>query len=100
VSPSGPVSPRVDPVNGDVWPSWAGAGWMAAIAGYPHASVPMGDVHGIPVGFSFMAGEGDDMAVLSYAFAYEQVSKRRVEPQYLRSAEDREEIAKAMVAGE
>lgn len=100
VSPSGPVSPRVDPINGDVWPSWAGAGWMAAIAGYPHASVPMGDVHGIPVGFSLMAGEGDDVAVLSYAFAYEQVSKRRVEPQYLQNAEARPEIEKAMAAKE
>lgn len=100
VSPSGPVSPRVDPINGDVWPAWAGAGWMAAIAGYPHASVPMGDVHGIPVGLSLMAGEGDDVAVLSFAFAYEQASQRRVAPRYLANAEARPEIAEAMAARE
>lgn len=97
VSPSGPVSSRVDPVNGDVWPSWAGAGWMAAIAGYPHASVPMGNVHGIPVGFSLMASEGDDIAVLSYAYAYEQISQKRIEPRYLATAEARPEIEAAMM---
>ncbi|MEL8056528.1 MAG: amidase [Pseudomonadota bacterium] len=95
VSPSGPISSRVDPINGDVWPSWAGAGWMAAIAGYPHATVPMGDVHGVPVGFSLMAGTGDDVAVLSFAYAYEQISQRRVEPQYLLNAEERPEVAAA-----
>ncbi len=95
VSPSGPISPRVDHINGDVWPDWAGAGWMAAIAGYPHITVPMGDVHGIPVGLSIMGAEGDDAAILSYGYAYEQASLKRVEPQYLNSAEDRPEIAAA-----
>ncbi|MEM8615681.1 MAG: amidase [Pseudomonadota bacterium] len=95
VSPSGPVSPRIDHINGDVWPSWAGAGWMAAIAGYPHITVPMGDVYGVPVGFSIMGAAGDDAAILSYAYAYEQASQMRVDPQYLASAEDRPEIIKA-----
>lgn len=95
VSPSGPISPRVDHINGDVWPDWAGAGWMAAIAGYPHITVPMGDVHGIPVGLSIMGAEGDDAAILSYGYGYEQASLKRVEPQYLNSAEDRPEIAAA-----
>lgn len=96
VSPSGPIAPRVDPVNGDTWPAWAGAGWMAAIAGYPHASVPMGTVHGLPVGVSFIGAANDDAEVLSYAYAYEQKTLLRAEPQYLNSAEDRPEIAAAM----
>ncbi|MEO1242681.1 MAG: amidase [Pseudomonadota bacterium] len=96
VSPSGPIAPRVDPVNGDTWPAWAGAGWMAAIAGYPHASVPMGTVHGLPVGVSFIGEANDDAEVLSYAYAYEQKTLLRAEPQYLNSAEDRPEIAGAM----
>ncbi|HSF14872.1 MAG TPA: amidase [Vicinamibacteria bacterium] len=96
VSPSGPVASRIDPVNGDVWPDWAGAGWMAAIAGYPHASVPMGTVHGVPVGISFIGTRDADASVLSYAYAYEQRTKHRPEPQYLPSAEARPEIATAM----
>ena len=96
VSPSGPVAPPIDPVNGDVWPNWAGAGWMAAIAGYPHVSIPMGTVHGLPVGFSFIGAKDQDAAVLSFGYAYEQRTKLRPEPQYLSNAEARDEIAAAM----
>jgi len=96
VSPSGPVASRIDPVNGDVWPSWAGAGYLAAVAGYPHITVPMGDVHGVPVGFSIMAGKGQDADVLSYGYAFEAAGGARVDPKYLRSAEDRPELERAM----
>ncbi|MEL7022356.1 MAG: amidase [Pseudomonadota bacterium] len=98
ISPSGPVASRVDPINGDVWPSWAGAGWMAAVAGYPHATVPMGTVHGVPVGVSFMGRAGDDSRVLSFAFAYEQRSQLITAPAFHSSALDRPEIAEAMTA--
>ncbi|MCR9222550.1 MAG: amidase [Hyphomonas sp.] len=98
VSPSGPVSPRVDPINGDTWPSWAGAGYLAAIAGYPHITVPMGDVHAVPVGFSIMGAKDADAEILSWGYAYEQASQMRVEPQYLANAEARPEIAAAMKA--
>lgn len=98
VSPSGPVSPRVDPVNGDTWPAWAGAGYLAAIAGYPHITVPMGEVHGIPIGFSIMSGKDADARVLSWGYAFEQASNLRVEPEYLETAEARPEIAAAMRA--
>jgi amidase len=96
VSPSGPVAPRVDPVNGDVWPAWSGAGSLAAKAGYPHLSVPMGDVHGIPLGLSFFGRAGQDADILSYGYAFEQVSHLRRDPRYLATAEDRPEIASAM----
>lgn len=96
VAPSGPVAPRIDPVNGDVWPEWAGAGSMAAIAGYPNLTVPMGDVHGVPVGISFMGTRGTDAALLRYGYAYEQASGIRLTPRYLPTAEARPEIAEAM----
>lgn len=98
VSPSGPVSPRIDPVNGDNWPAWAGAGYLAAIAGYPHITVPMGDVHGVPIGFSIMGAKDADADILSWGFAYEQASQMRVEPGFLPDAEARPEIAAAMKA--
>lgn len=98
VSPSGPLSPVVDPVNGDNWPEWAGAGYLAAIAGYPHITVPMGDVHGVPIGFSIMSGKDADADVLSWGYAYEQASQMRVEPQFLANAEARPEVSAAMKA--
>ena len=96
VSPSGPIAPRFDPVNGDVWPSWAGSGNFAAVSGYPHITVPNGHVHGIPLGFSIMASKGQDAEVLSYGYAFEAAGGLRMEPQYLRSAEERPELAKVL----
>jgi amidase len=96
VAPSGVPSPPIDPVNGDVWPSWAGAGELAAVAGYPHLTVPMGSVKNLPVGISFIGGKDQDAAILSYGFAFEQATRLRAEPEYLESAEDRDDVAAAM----
>ncbi len=97
VSPSGPLIPRIDPINGDVWPnSWPGAGSYAARAGYPHISVPMGSVFNLPVGVSFIGSGYQDAEILAIAYAYEQHSKRRTEPRYLQSAELIPAIEKAM----
>lgn len=96
VSPSGPLAPRVDPINGDVWPEWAGAGFLAAAAGYPHLTVPMGDVHGLPIGLSFIGGKDADAAILAYGYAYEQATQMRRPPKYLPDAEARMEIRAAM----
>jgi amidase len=97
LAPSGPTVPRVDPINGDVWPnSWPGYGGHAARAGYPHATVPMGGIHSISVGLSFIGGKNTDAQILSYAYAYEQHSLRRLEPQYLKNAQAIPFIAEAM----
>lgn len=96
VSPSGPLAPPVDAINGDVWPEFPGAGDLAAIAGYPHLTVPMGTVKGAPVGLSFVGAKDDDAAILSYGYAYEQKTKKRVEPQYLSTASAAPEIGAAM----
>jgi amidase len=98
VSPSGPISPRIDPINGDVWPAWAGAGHLAAIAGYPHITVPMGNVHGVPIGISIMGAKNMDAKILAYGYAYEQASHMRADPQYHKDAEGRSEIGQAMQA--
>lgn len=87
VGPSGPLTPEHDPAKGDTWPSWAGSGHLAAIAGYPHITVPMGDVNGVPIGFSIMGAKDTDADILSWGYAYEQASQMRVEPQYLDSVE-------------
>ena len=104
IAPSGPIASCVDALNGDVWPPFPGAGSMAAIAGYPHLSVPMGAVHGMPAGLSFIGGQNQDARVLSFGFAFERLGVEfsggqgglRVEPQYWLTAEGRPEIAPAM----
>lgn len=99
IAPSGLAVPRVDPINGDVWPSdWPGYGSYAARAGYPHITIPMGGIHGISVGLSFIGGQNADAQVLAFGYAYEQHSMRRLAPQYLRTAEDVPAVAEAMRA--
>lgn len=99
VAPSGPVVPRIDPINGDIWPNnWPGYGGHAARAGYPHVTVPMGGVHALSVGLSFIGAKNSDANMLSYAYGYEQHSLRRLEPQYLKNAQSIPDIAEAMNA--
>ena len=57
----------------------------AAMAGYPHITVPMGTVHGLPVGFSFIAGAWQEGPLLTMAYAYEQASKKRTRPTFIQS---------------
>lgn len=57
----------------------------AAMAGYPHITVPMGLVHGLPVGFSLMAGAYQEGPLFTIAYAYEQASKKRTKPMFAKS---------------
>lgn len=54
----------------------------AAAAGYPHITVPMGMVQGLPVGLSFVGGAYKEGPLLSLAYSYEQASKKRVAPEF------------------
>ena len=81
----------IDAVNGDQI-AGGGAGSLAAVAGYPHLTVPMGTVKGLPVGLSFIGPQWSDALILSLGYAYEQASRRRVEPRFLPSIEESPEI--------
>jgi len=59
---------------------------LAAVAGYPHLTVPMGMDRGMPVGISFMAGAWDDATVLSLGYAFEQKTMARRAPDQWASA--------------
>lgn len=62
-----------DLVNGDNFNGSIGFGSPAAIAGYPHLTVPMGSIEGLPVGISFFGGKWRDFEVLQLGAAYERV---------------------------
>lgn len=68
---TGPAWP-IDLIYGDNYPGSIGAGSLAAIAGYPHLTVPMGDIEGLPIGLSIMGSKWNDHAVLQAGAAYER----------------------------
>ena len=70
-----------DPVHGDQYDG-PSASRLPAIAGYPHLTVPMGQVQGLPVGLSFIAPAFADAAVLRAGFAFEQARPMRAPPTY------------------
>ncbi|CAM4121218.1 amidase [Roseateles saccharophilus] len=58
----------------------------AAVAGYPHVTVPMGQVSGLPVGLSFFGTAWTDAKLLALAADYEQRTKLRREPLFKANA--------------
>lgn len=68
----------IDKINGD--PDSGGTSTHAAIAGYPHITVPMGFIHHLPVGLSFMGTAFSEVQLIQIAHVYEQVSQRRKPP--------------------
>lgn len=60
----------IDLVNGDR--SVGSASLLPAIAGYPHLTVPMGEVAGLPVGLSFIGPAWSEQSLLALGFAFEQ----------------------------
>lgn len=72
VAPTRGPSWTSDLVNGDNYNGSIGFGSPSAIAGYPHLTVPMSAIEGLPVGLSIMGAKWDDHAVLKAGAAYEK----------------------------
>jgi len=91
VGPTMPPSWKIDAVNGDQI-SGGGAGSLAAVAGYPHLTVPMGQVKGLPVGLSLIGSKWSDSLILSLGHAYEQARGPLPNPRFLASIEESQEV--------
>ena len=96
VGPTMPPAWLVDPVNGDQ-SSGGGAGSLAAVAGYPHLTVPMALVKGLPVGLSFIGPKWSEARLLSLGYAYEQARGPFPRPKLYRTIDDSPEIAPALL---
>ena len=56
---------------------------LAAVAGYPHITVPMGFIDNLPVGISFIGTAWSEPLLIEIAYSYEQATKHRKAPEYL-----------------
>jgi amidase len=92
VGPTMPPAWKIDAVNGDQI-AGGGAGSLAAVAGYPHLTVPMGLVKGLPVGLSFIGPKWSEARLLSLGYAYEQARGPFPTPKFYRSIEESPAIA-------
>jgi amidase len=92
VGPTMPPAWMIDAVNGDQ-SSGGGAGSLAAVAGYPHLTVPMGLIKGLPVGLSFIGRKWSEGLLLSLGYAFEQARGPFPTPKFFRSIEESPEIA-------
>ncbi|HTZ70239.1 MAG TPA: amidase family protein, partial [Acetobacteraceae bacterium] len=70
VAPTAGPAWVVDTVNGDH--AAGNTTTLPAVAGYPHLSVPMGLVYGLPVGLSIIGPAWSDARILAYGYAFEQ----------------------------
>lgn len=76
---SGPAG-ALDYIHGDR--GLGGSSTPAATAGFPHITVPCGDVQGLPVGFSIFGRAWTEPLVLAVGYAFEQLLKARILPKF------------------
>ncbi|MCX2895373.1 amidase [Stenotrophomonas lactitubi] len=79
----------VAPTTGVAWPlrstgdDFPGESYsVAAVAGYPSLSVPMGQIDGLPAGLLFMGTAWSEPKLIEMAYAYEQRTRARRPPHF------------------
>ena len=82
LAPTDGLAWLIDPIRGDHYSG--GFTTPAAVAGYPHLTVPAGLVRGLPLGLSFVGPAWTETALLRMGMAFEQATKARRAPGYLR----------------
>lgn len=81
IAPTGSAAWKTDLLLGDHFTG--GNSSLAAVAGYPHITVPMGFIDNLPVGISFIGTAWSEPLLIEIAYSYEQATKHRKAPEYL-----------------
>ena len=82
ISPTGSPAWKTDNTLGDKGSGGVSSSTPAARAGYPHITVPMGEIDGQPLGISFFGRAYSEPLLLEIAYAYEQGTKHRMVPEF------------------
>jgi amidase len=82
----GPAFP-IDPINGDAFNTF-GPGVFPAIVGYPHVTIPMGLVQGLPVGLSIIGPAWSDQDMLALAAIIEKLTGPIPAPTFVSSLDE------------
>lgn len=72
----------IDLINGDYDTGFSFSS-PAAMAGYPHITVPMGFIHDLPIGFSFFGTAFSEPELIGMAYAFEQITNKREQPHFI-----------------
>jgi amidase len=97
VAPTAPAAWKIDAVNGDQAP-FGGAGGVAAVAGTPHLTVPMGRVRGMPLGLSLLGPKWSEARLLALGAAYEKARGALPAAEFRESVEGAPEVAPLLMS--
>lgn len=81
MSPTGAPAWKTDLILGDHFVG--GNSSLAAIAGYPAITVPIGFVDNLPVGVTFFGKAWSEPVLIEIAYSYEQGTRHRKTPKFL-----------------
>ena len=81
IAPTGGPAWLIDVLNGDHFTG--GSSTPAAVAGYPTITVPAGQIHGLPVGLSFVGAAWSEPVLIRLASGFEHATAARRPPAFL-----------------
>ncbi len=85
VAPTTGTAWRIDLVNGDQFPGSFTT--LPAVSGYPHLTVPMGEVQKLPLGLSFIGPAWSEAELLGAGYAFEARAKLALKASFFPSIE-------------